>query len=69
MLTTASNVERVVAAADATHNVAQQALETASQAAKIAGQTKGHACKLFAKLRDELRTKFDEDRMTDETRR
>ena len=48
-------------------NVAQQALETASQAAESAGQSEAHARELFANLRDELRAKFDEDRVTDET--
>ena len=58
-----------MAAADATCNVAQQALEIASQAAKTTGQSEAHARELFANLQDELRAKFDEDRVTDETRR
>ena len=58
----------VAAAADATHNVAQQALETASQAIETARQGKAHARKLFDTVRDELRAKFDEDRMADETK-
>ena len=67
--TAASNVGRVTASADATCNVAQRALETTSQATKTSGQNEAHARELFAKLRDELRAKFDEDRVTDETRR
>ena len=65
----ASDVGRVAAAADAMRNVAQQVLETASQAAEIAGQNEAHACKLFDTMREELRAKFDEDRVADETRR
>ena len=65
----ASDVGRVAAAADATRNVAQQAMEAASQAAETAGQSEAHARKLFETMRDELRTKFAEDRAADETRR
>ena len=64
-----SDVGRVAATADATRNVAQQAIEAASQAAETAGQSEGRARKLFETMRDELRAKFDEDRVTDETQR
>ena len=67
--TAASDVGRVAATADATRNVAQQALETASHTAISAGQSEAHAHELFANLRDELHAKFDEDRVTDEARR
>ena len=63
----ASDVGRVAAAADATRNVAQQAMETASQAAETAGQSEARARKLFETMQDELRAKFDEDRVADET--
>ena len=65
----ASDVGRVAAAADATRNVAQQAMETASHAIETAGQSEGRAQKLFETMRDELRAKFDEDCVADETRR
>ena len=67
--TAASDVGRVAATADATRNVAQQALAAASQATETAGQSEAHAQKLFDTMRNELRAKFDEDRAADETRR
>ena len=67
--TAASDVGRVAATADATRNVAQQAMEAASQAAETAGQSEARSRKLFETMRDELRAKFDEDRVADETRR
>ena len=67
--TAASDVGRVAVTTDAMRNVAQQALEIASQATKTASQSEAHACKLFANLRDELRTKFNKDHVADETRR
>ena len=66
-LSATSDVGRVATAADATRNVAQQALETASQGTKTAGQSKLHACKLYDTLREELYAKFDKDRVADET--
>ena len=65
----ASDVERVTATADAMHNVAQQALETASHAAESAGQSELRARELFDTLREELCIKFDEDCVVNETRR
>ena len=65
----ASDVQRVAATADATRNVAQQALETALQATETADQSEAHARKLFDTMQDELHAKFDEDRTVDETRR
>ena len=53
--------------ADAMRNVAAQALEAASQTTKTAGQSELCTRKLFKTLQDELRVKFDEDRVTDET--
>ena len=67
--TAGSGVGRVAATADATRNVAHQALEAASQAIETAGQSEAHARKLFETLRDELGVKFDEDRAAHETRR
>ena len=64
----ASDVGRVAATADATCNVAQQAMEAVSQAAETAGQSEAHARKLFETMRDELCMKFAEDRAADETR-
>ena len=61
----ASDVGRVAVAADAMRNVAQQALETASQAAETAGQSKLRTRKLHDTLQEELRAKFDEDRVAD----
>ena len=69
MSTTASDIRRVAATVDATHNVAQQALEAASHATKSAGQSELCACELFDTLQEELCVKFDEDRTADETRR
>ena len=64
----ASDVGRVAAAADATRNIAEQAMETASHAVETTGQSEAHARKLFETMRDELRAKFDEDHVADETR-
>ena len=58
-----------MATTDATRNVAQQALETASQATESAGQSKTHTREMFDTLRDELRAQFTEHRVADEARR
>ena len=44
------------------------ALETASQAAESAGQSELCAREMLDTLQDELRAKFDEDRVAHETR-
>ena len=65
--TAASDVGRIAATTDATRNVAQQAMEEVSQATETACQSEARTRKLFETTRQELRTKFAEDRAADET--